>query len=68
MINLELTRTQFNSLQGILLLFDIRAKEPVHKKQTTINYNTVSKVKDIDYKCVRTSLNNLNKKIKDIKL
>jgi hypothetical protein len=63
---IQFTPTQLNSLQGLLDLFDKRAREPTNQKKTQINYHSISKHLNIDYKCVRLSLNNLNKKIKEL--
>jgi len=66
MISIQFTPTQLDSLKGILSLFDKRAREPTNHKTVNINYHSVSKHIDKNYKCVRLSLTNLNKKIKEI--
>lgn len=65
MIQLTLTKTQHDSIKAFLDLLEIRKNEDSIKKQTNINAHSIATYLQIDYKCVKVALTNLNKKINE---
>lgn len=67
MITVTFTNSQFDSISAFLQLIEVRSREPTHNKKTNININSISTLLQKDCKSVKIALQNLNKKIKEIK-
>lgn len=65
MIQITLTQTQHKTIKGILELLEIRKNETSIKKETNINAYSIATHLQIDYKCVKVALTNLNKNLNE---